>query len=202
MNVFLTSVLCTRPHCRAVPKSTTQTLALVYWIGHFAKRIYETFYVHKFSHATMPLFNLAKNCSYYWAFAAYVGYFVNHPLYTSPPIMQTYIALTFSLMCQIANYTCHVMLSSLRQPGGPQYVIPSGFLFDYITCPNYTAEILGWIGFTIATQTLPAAFFTVVGAGQMAQWAIGKHARLRKMFNGQDGKPRYPRRWIMLPPFL
>ena len=36
----------------------------------------------------MPLFNLFKNCSYYWGFAAFVSYFVNHPLYTPPPQQQ------------------------------------------------------------------------------------------------------------------
>jgi very-long-chain enoyl-CoA reductase len=32
----------------------------------------------------MPLFNLFKNCTYYWTFAALVAYFANHPLYTPP----------------------------------------------------------------------------------------------------------------------
>ncbi|KAK6039137.1 hypothetical protein COOONC_23358, partial [Cooperia oncophora] len=32
----------------------------------------------------MPRFNLVKNCSYYWGFAAFVAYFVNHPAYTPP----------------------------------------------------------------------------------------------------------------------
>lgn len=183
-------------------KSLTQTLAMLYWVGHYAKRIYETFHVHRFSHATMPLFNLVKNCTYYWCFAGYVGYFVNHPLYTSPPLMQTYIALGCSLVCQLCNYKCHVILSNLRPPGSTEYVIPKGFLFNYITCPNYTVEILGWVGFTIATQTLTAGIFTLVGAGQMAQWALGKHARLKRTFNGKNGMPKYPRRWIMMPPFF
>lgn len=52
----------------------------------------------------MPLFNLFKNCSYYWGFAAFVSYFVNHPLYTPPPPAQTYAALAFSLVFQLANF--------------------------------------------------------------------------------------------------
>lgn len=47
--------------------------------------------------------------------------------------------------------------------------------------PKPTAEILGWVCFTVATQTAAAGLFTLVGAAQMAQWAIGKHARLRKV---------------------
>jgi len=36
----------------------------------------------------------------------------------------------------------------------------------------------------------------------MIQWAIAKHKRLRKLFDGKDGRKAYPRRWIILPPFL
>lgn len=183
------------------PRAPVQTLACLYWIFHYAKRIFETFYVHKFSHATMPLRNLFKNCTYYWIFAAFVSYFVNHPLYTAPPRVQTYFALTIALVCQATNYKCHVILSNLRLGSTREaYVIPRGFLFDIITCPNYTAEVCGWIAFSVATQALPAFIFAIVGAGQMAIWAAGKHARLRKIFDGRDGREKYPRRWIMLPP--
>ena len=92
------------------------------------------------------------------------------------------------------------MLANLRPPGATAYVIPRGFLFNIISCPNYTAEVLGWVAFTVATQTLAAGIFTLVGAGQMAVWAAGKHARLKRTFDGKDGRERYPRRWIMLPP--
>lgn len=40
------------------------------------------------------------------------------------------------------------------------------------------------VGFCVATQTLAAVFFTFAGAFQMAVWAAGKHARLRKVLGG------------------
>ena len=43
-----------------------QKLALVYWTLHYAKRIAETLLVHRFSKPTMPLFNLFRNCTYYF----------------------------------------------------------------------------------------------------------------------------------------
>lgn len=40
----------------------------------------------------MPIMNLFKNCGYYWGFAAYVAYHVNHPLYTAPSYdIQVYV---------------------------------------------------------------------------------------------------------------
>lgn len=83
-----------------------------------------------------------------------------------------------------ARCRCHIILKNLRKPGERGYKIPTGFLFNYITCANYTAEIWGWILFTIGTQTLAAGLFTAAGAFQMADWARGKHRRLQKVGSG------------------
>jgi very-long-chain enoyl-CoA reductase len=76
---------------------------------------------------------------------------------------------------------CHIILANLRAPGDKGYKIPRGFLFNYITCANYTAEIWGWLLFAAGVQALPAALFALLGGGQMAIWAMQKHARLRKV---------------------
>lgn len=163
--------------------------------------------------------------------------------------------------CFLAPRRCHLILSNLRpaRSSGITIGLPRGFLFEFISCPNYTAEIMGWVragagsmggwsmgqwgrgllgpgssgsrmalcqqhaaaergahtqpgaarrsracggrtsthlalrpllsippqvGFTVATQALPAAIFTLVGAGQMAVWAAGKHRRLKKVCLG------------------
>ncbi|VDP85996.1 unnamed protein product [Schistosoma mattheei] len=59
-------------------------VALACWSGHYIKRLLETVFVHRFSHATMPLRNLFVNCSYYFGFALFISYFTNHHLYTPP----------------------------------------------------------------------------------------------------------------------
>ena len=74
-------------------------------LARLLQRIYETFHVHKFSHATMPIFNLFKNCTYYWLFAAFVSYFTNHPLYMPPP-------LAWTVGCLCAAYCCQVCAAS------------------------------------------------------------------------------------------
>lgn len=180
-----------------------QTYATIYWCFHYFKRILETFFVHRFSHATSPLSNVFRNCCYYWSFAVFIAYFVNHPYYTPVGETQMYIGFGLGMICQLANFYCHLILKSLRAPDGQGgYQIPRGFLFNFITCANYTTEIYQWLGFNIATQTLAGYSFLVVAAYIMSDWALGKHRRLRKLFDGKDGRPKYPSRWVILPPFL
>ena len=163
---------------------------------------------YSFSHGTMPLTNLFKNCSYYWGFAAFVSYFVNHPNYTSPPADRAVFLFALAILCQLCNARAHVILANLRPPGkSTGYAVPRGFPFDIplvggLTCANYTFEIYGWVLFALATKTVAGFLFIAAGAAQMALWAKAKHARLRKTFDGLEGRERYPKRYIMLPPFF
>uniref|UniRef100_A0A671PEX7 Trans-2,3-enoyl-CoA reductase-like 2a n=1 Tax=Sinocyclocheilus anshuiensis TaxID=1608454 RepID=A0A671PEX7_9TELE len=51
---------------------------------HYIQRLFETIFVHRFSNGTMPLRAIIRNCAYYWGFAAWLAYYINHPLYTPP----------------------------------------------------------------------------------------------------------------------
>ncbi|XP_063983194.1 very-long-chain enoyl-CoA reductase [Diachasmimorpha longicaudata] len=167
--------------------------AAVCWSIHYLKRILETLFVHRFSHTTMPLRNLFKNCSYYWLFTMYVAYHVNHPLYTSPSGAASAIGLVIFIICELGNLAIHLALRDLRPPGTTVRKIPQASgnpltaLFNSVSCPNYTYEVGSWIGFTIMTKCLPAALFTLAGAYQMSIWALGKHRAYKREF------PNYPK---------
>lgn len=179
-------------------------IAAACWTFHYLKRILETLFVHRFSHATMPLTNLFKNCSYYWGFAFFVGYFVNHPLYTPPMLkdVQIYGGLLGFLFSELGNYSIHIALRNLRPPGTKERKIPvpTGnpftLLFNLVSCPNYTYEIAAWVSFSLMTQSLPALMFALAGGGQMVIWALGKHRNYKKEF------PNYPRSRKSIFPFL
>mmetsp|Transcript_39628 Transcript_39628/g.64244 ORF Transcript_39628/g.64244 Transcript_39628/m.64244 type:complete len:326 (+) Transcript_39628:140-1117(+) len=178
-------------------QSTLQKIAGACWIFHYTKRIFETFFVHRFSKGTMPILNLFKNCSYYWMAGALVGYFLNHPLYTPPaditvsifgkPTLITaearvYVGLAIFVISEFLNFVVHWQLRNLRPPGTRVRAIPRGILFSLVSCPNYTFEILAWAGFNIMTQTAGGVMFMIVGALQMAIWAKQKHKSYRRDF--------------------
>lgn len=179
-------------------------LAAACWSFHYAKRILETLFVHRFSHATMPIANLFRNCAYYWGFAFYVGYYVNHPLFTPACLgdAQIYAGLLGFLFSELGNFSIHIALMNLRPPGTTERRIPMPtanpftWLFNFVSCPNYTYEIAAWTSFVVMTQTLPAAFFMLAGGGQMAIWALAKHRNYKKEFSN------YPRGRKSIFPFV
>merc|ERR1711892_104715 len=179
--------------------STTAHIAAAAWVFHYAKRVLETIFVHRFSNATMPLANLFKNCSYYWGFTAYYAYHINHPLYTSPCSTQVYLFFGLFLLCELGNFTIHVLLRNLRPAGSKERKIPYpnsnplSQMQGLVSCPNYTYEICAWISFSIMTSCLPVGLFTLAGAYQMILWAQGKHKNYRKEFKD------YPRRKAIIP---
>lgn len=179
-----------------------QFSALIAWTFHYGKRELETLFIHRFSNATMPLTNLFKNSVYYWGFAAFVAFFVNHPLYTPPPEDLFYSGMCLFYFMEIGNLSAHWILRTLRPPGTKVRRIPHGGLFEFVSCPNYTYEILSWLGFNLMTRTVAGILFMFAGAAQMVIWAKGKHLRYRREFDGKDGRPLYPPTRKMIIPFL
>lgn len=74
------------------------------------------------------------------------------------------------------------------QDGDETRSAPTGILFSLTTCPNYTAEVYAWIGFTIMTNALPSLIFTLFGLFQMTEWAIKKHKQYIVSTNGEYKK--------------
>ena len=176
--------------------STRQLLGYVAICFHFLKREYETAFVHRFSHATMPLTNLAKNCAHYWLIGglllAFELYFTTPP----PSTFMTWVFFLLFLLMEVGNFTSHIMLRNLRPPGTSQRSIPYGFLFEYVSCPNYFFESMSWIFFALMTRCYSAWIFWVAGTSQMFLWGKKKHSNYRKEFKN------YPKQRKIMFPFL
>lgn len=181
------------------PLSTAAYIAFGCWTFHYVKRLYESAFVHRFSHGTMPLRNLFKNCAYYWGFAAYVAAHVNHPLFTPPSSIQVILGTVIFVISELGNLSIHLLLRDLRPAGTAvrKIPVPNGNpltkLYNLVSCPNYTYEYTAWLGFSILTSCVPALMFTLAGMYQMTAWAINKHKAYKKEFKD------YPKRKAIIP---
>uniref|UniRef100_A0AAZ3QE94 Very-long-chain enoyl-CoA reductase n=1 Tax=Oncorhynchus tshawytscha TaxID=74940 RepID=A0AAZ3QE94_ONCTS len=167
------------------------TLACACHTCHYIKRLIEAIFVHRFSHGTMPLRTIVRNCVYYWAFSAWLAFYINHPLYTPPSYgdMQVNYALAIFVLCELGNFSIHVALNNLKAEGGPKCrrfphptKNPFTWLFFFVSCPNYTYEVGAWASFSVMTQCLPVALFTFLAFIQMTIWAKGKHKTYSREF--------------------
>ncbi|MEE6495695.1 hypothetical protein FKM82_002119 [Ascaphus truei] len=156
---------------------------------HYIKRLIETIFVHRFSHGTMPLRSIVKNCFFYWGFAAWLAYYINHPLYTPPSYGKKQIssALIMFLVDFSGSRSRRIPLPTRN---------PFTWLFFFVSCPNYTYEVGTWISFTVMTQCAPVGLFTLIGFIQMTIWAKEKHHRYVKEFKD------YPSLRMPIIPFL
>ncbi|XP_026886835.2 trans-2,3-enoyl-CoA reductase-like 2b isoform X1 [Electrophorus electricus] len=165
-------------------------LACICYMLHYIKRLMETIFVHRFSHGTLPLQTIMLHCLYYWGFAAWQAYYINHPLYTTPTYgnLQIYSALAAFLICESGNFSINLALNRISCNGSRPTEIPYPtknpftWLFFFVSCPNYTYEVGSWISFTVMTQCTPVAVFTCIGFIQMTIWARGKHKTYVKEF--------------------
>jgi 3-oxo-5-alpha-steroid 4-dehydrogenase 1 len=84
----------------------------------------------------------------------------------------------------------------LRQPGETGYKIPVRGLFEYVTGANFFAEIIEWIGFSIASCSPTAAIFTLFSTVFLCFRAWHHHNFYLKKFEN------YPRSRKIIIPFL
>uniref|UniRef100_A0A8C9S1B9 TECR-like N-terminal domain-containing protein n=1 Tax=Scleropages formosus TaxID=113540 RepID=A0A8C9S1B9_SCLFO len=134
---------------------------------HYVKHLLETLFVHRLSEGYTPVQNLLKGCAFYWGFTFWLGYYINHPLYTppckSPPAPGDRAppsSVSRKLFCEAGNFFINFALAQHNQTGKsllyPKATYnPFTWLFLLVHYPQYTYEIGAWISLAVMTQTIP-----------------------------------------------
>ncbi|KAK3056867.1 Very-long-chain enoyl-CoA reductase [Extremus antarcticus] len=179
----------------SIQPSTLQTLSCLTITLHFLKRELETMFVHRFSNATMPAFNIFKNSAHYWLLSGFlIAYFTYSPTSitasASSPLL-TYTGLALYVIGELGNLNTHLVLRSLRSEGGTERGVPKGIGFDWVTCPNYMFESLAWLGILMINKSWSTGIFVMAAVGQMALWARKKENRYRKELGPKYKKKRF-----------
>ncbi|OWM72577.1 hypothetical protein CDL15_Pgr013045 [Punica granatum] len=164
---------------------------------HFLKRVLEVLFVHKFS-GLMAVGSMSDISLSYFVFTAisiYIQY-LSRDL-PKPRIDLTYHGVVLFLTGMAGNFYHHLVLSRLRKSQGEkEYKIPSGGLFDLVTCPHYLFEIIDFVGLSFISQTIYVFAFTCATIIYlMARSCVTRRWYLSKF---ED----FPRRVKALVPFI
>jgi very-long-chain enoyl-CoA reductase len=162
---------------------------------HFTKRELETLFIHRFSSATMPSFNIIKNSAHYWLLSglnmAYWIYLPSAPAAQESNPYITYAGLALFAVGEVGNLLDHITLRNLRSAGGTERGIPQGLGFNWVTCPNYMFEVVAWIGMAMVSWSLSTVLFAVIAMVPMGIWSKKKEVAYRRDFGARYQGKRY-----------
>ncbi|XP_020901370.1 very-long-chain enoyl-CoA reductase [Exaiptasia diaphana] len=185
-------------------------LFVALWAAHFLRRTMEVLFVHDYRRNMTYIESIGAPV-YYWFFAFWNGLAIRHADNNYKPtfMAMAIIGCVVFLIGEIGNCHCHLLLRSFRKMKRKSYlsmktkhVIPSGYMFEFVSCPHYFFEILSWFGFMLATWTLAAVVFLVASAATLVTYAYKKHNAYLKEFDGLAERELYPRNRKALIPFI
>ncbi|VDK55639.1 unnamed protein product [Anisakis simplex] len=108
----------------------------------------------------------------------------------------TCIGISVFVLGALVNIQSDAILRNLRRPGEKGYKIPKGGLFEYCSSANYFGELIEWIGYALAAQTLPSLTFAVFTFCNLAPRALYHHKWYLQKFED------YPKNRKAIIPFL
>lgn len=175
------------------PKTIPTLIFFLMWEAHYIHRAFIYPFMIADGRKIMPiaimsmaiLFNGGNtyiNGRYIFHLSEVSGGYAERWLISFPMI----IGLTLFLGGFVINRWADCALQNLRAPGESGYKIPYGGLYRWISCPNYFGEIIEWLGWAIATWSLPGLAFAVWTFANLAPRARSHHNWYHEQF------PEYP----------
>ena len=134
---------------------------------------------------------LLFNCLNAYVNARWISHFGSYRL--GPEIV---IGVSLFFVGLAINLHSDTVLIHLRKPGETGYKIPTGGAYRWLTSPNYSGELLEWLGWAIAVQSAAGWAFFVFTAANLVPRAMTNHKWYRETFAD------YPKTRRRLIPFL
>jgi len=168
------------------------TVFLLIWLIHYVNRT--LIYPFRFSGKAKPMPVSIPLFGFF--FNLINGYFIGRYLfYLGPEYDPSWlfdprfiVGLLIFVAGLFINNQSDAILRNLRKPGETGYKIPIGGLYRFISCPNYFGEILEWLGFAIATWSLPGLAFFIWSFSNLAPRALSHHKWYKERFYDYPAK--------------
>jgi 3-oxo-5-alpha-steroid 4-dehydrogenase 1 len=96
----------------------------------------------------------------------------------------------------LINKTADEKLRKLRKGSPQEYVIPNGWMFNYISSPHYFGEIIEWAGWAIMTWSVSGLAFFIFTFANLFPRAVCSHNWYKLKFEA------YPKDRKAIIPFL
>lgn len=133
-------------------------LVMSMWFLHLTRRLFESIVITEYGDSTMHLFGFLVGIAHY-ALAPITLLSYQHSLaqtlgdeaefsYYGSLSMNRILVMVLFLTSNYVQFRCHYILFLIKQMS-PCYGLPDEFLFRYVSCPHYTAEIFIYTWLTV-----------------------------------------------------
>lgn len=145
---------------------------------HFAKRVFETLFLHKYS-GTVDIKTLVIITATYSIIAGTICFLNRQTI----PTMDVWFYAGFVLFLagEAGSFYHHKLLADLRKDRAG-YHIPQGGLFKYVSCPHYLFELVAWLGIVLLSRHLFTLIAFLIAAAYLSARSVRTHRWYEQRF--------------------
>lgn len=183
-----------------LPKNNSLIFIYSLWVFHYVYRSIlfplKTATNDKKIPLSIVLMAVFFNCINGYTNGIFLGHYadnIQNDYYLQPNFI---IGLFVFVLGFFIHYKADDILITLRETKGPGYHIPEGFLYRYISCPNYFGEMIEWLGFAIICWSFPAWVFLIWTVANLLPRALSNHKWYHVTF------PAYPKNRKAIIPYI
>ena len=178
-------------------KSPEMWIFFALWIGHYFNR--SVIFPFRQKNAKDTAIIVVSSAIFFNIINGFInGYYLGSQTFVQDQYTNYFLSYNFIIGIIIffigayINIKSDEILFNLRKDNDG-YHVPKGFMYNYISCPNYFGEIIEWAGFAIMVWNLPALIFVLWTMFNLIPRATAHHQWYKNKFSD------YPNRKIIFP---
>ena len=172
----------------------------ILWLVHYFNRTFIYPFRIRTKNKKIPITIVLSALGFNFINAGLNGYFLSNLAHYDLSSFQNwnfYLGILLFISGFLINQISDTILINLRKSDEIAYKIPRGFLFKYISCPNYFGEIIQWIGFALMAWNFPATTFLIWTVANLLPRVAGHHKWYKSHFKDYPEKRKalLPKLW-------
>ncbi len=165
---------------QSISPSALQWVLIACWNVHYLNRSLIFPFRIRTQGKQMPIVIMLSAVGFNTVNGLLNGYFLAH--YAPSFGMLFSIGAVLFVVGFVINNWADTALINLRKPGELGYKIPTGGLFNFISCPNLFGELVEWLGFALMAQNIGATSFAVWTMANLFPRALDHHKWYKSKF--------------------